>query len=343
MRERGLIQEASNLPQVGGVVRLMRHVLIGVLFIEGTGAILLSFKFCPEMGLGRGIWNAVFHSVSAFCNAGFDLMGRFEAFSSLTRYENDVYVNVIIMMLIIVGGVGFFVWEDIQTNKWRISKYKLHTKIVLVATACLILIPAVLFFIFERNASMADYNFGESVLASLFHSVTLRTAGFNTIDVSSITASTVLLSCMLMLIGGSPGSTAGGIKTTSFAVILLGTFAHIRRKKSITVFNRRLDDDVFRKATSTLFIYLMLVCVATMAICCIESTALDATLFEVFSAIGTVGVSTGITTAIGTASKLILVFLMFLGRIGGLSLVFALGSPTATVQSQMPVERISIG
>ena len=211
LKERGIIQEALNMPQIAGVVRLMRQVLFGTVFFELFGAIIFSIRFVPLMGIARGIYTAVFHSVSSFCNAGFDLFGRLNKGASLEYFNDDILINVATMALIIIGGIGFYVWDDIHRNGFHFKRYKLHSKMVISMTAALIIIPAVLFFFLERNHAYKDFSTSQAIMSASFQSVTLRTAGFSTVAPSKLTDSSSLLGCVLMLVGGSPGSTAGGI------------------------------------------------------------------------------------------------------------------------------------
>ncbi len=343
LKQRELLQEAVNASQVGGIVRLFKLMLQGTLVIELAGAILLSVKFIPMLGVGTGIYYSIFHSISAFCNGGFDLMGRYGQFSSLTTAADDVYFNIVIMLLIILGGLGFVVWEDLLENKFAFRKYKLQTKVVLVTSAILTIVPAVLFFFFEQRHSMAGFSTGESVLASFFQAVTLRTAGFNSIDQARLSDSSTVLCYILMLIGGSPGSTAGGIKTTTAAVLVLSMVSMMRNQKSVTIFNRRLDDDLLRRVMAIIFVYLTIAVAAIMAICMIEEIPVREVAFEVFSAVGTVGITMGVTQSLGTVSRIILVFLMYFGRIGGLSLALSFTKPYTTSPVQSPLEKIAVG
>lgn len=343
LKQRELLQEAVNANQLGGIVRLFKLILKGTFICEGVGAVLLAFRFIPMLGVGEGIFYSVFHSVSAFCNGGFDLMGRYSPFSSLTMFEKDTLVNIVIILLIVIGGLGFYVWDDVITCRFKFDRFKLHTKIVAVTTAILLIVPAVLIFFFERKYSMSDLNTGEAVQASLFQSVTLRTAGFNTVDQASLSDSSWLLSCILMVIGGSPGSTAGGIKTTTAAVVILSAVSMIRGRRSVTVFQRRLDDDLIVKVISILSVYMMISFAALMAICNLEHLSVKVVCFEVFSAVGTVGLSMGATPMLCPASKIILIFLMFFGRIGGLSLAMLFSRPYINSSLTYPVEKISVG
>lgn len=343
LRERELIKEAVNSLYLGGIVRLTRHIIIGTLLCEGVGAILLSMRFCPEMGLWRGIYYAVFHSVSAFCNAGFDLMGRYEQFSSLTRYSGDALVNIVIMSLIVIGGIGFFVWEDIINHKLSFRNYQLHTKIVLTITGVLIIVPALLFFLVERGGVLKDMNIIQSIVVSFFHSVTPRTAGFNTLDMASFSSSTKFLTMILMMIGGSSGSTAGGMKTTTFAVMIMSTMSVVRGRNFLRAYRRRLEENVLRRACAVFFTYLCAVVTAAFILSIFEDFTMEQLLFEVFSAIGTVGLTLGITPDLSIASKILVALLMYFGRVGVLSIALAFTRMPENVPVDYPCEKIMIG
>ena len=344
LKVRGLLQESMNLSQMGGAVRLARRILLGTLIMEGMGAILLSIRFIPEFGFGKGLLFGVFHSISAFCNAGFDLMGGSKgAYASFTAYSNDFLVNMVIMVLIVVGGIGFIVWDDIRKHKWHFKQYMLHTKLVLTVTVVLIFGGTLLFWIFERNNLMADMGVKETILTSMFSSVTARTAGFNTIDTAGLSNSSKLLTMVLMFIGGSPGSTAGGIKTTTVIVLLIYVFSNLRNERGSSVFNRSFEEDAIKKASNVMIIYLVLALVAIIAICHIEPLAMDDVMFEVFSAIGTVGMSTGITRDLSTLSRVIIILLMYCGRIGGLSFAMSFLEKKKTAPIRYPEEKVMIG
>lgn len=343
LKERELMQEAINTLQVGGIVRLMRMVLIGTFLTELTGAILLSVRFIPEMGAASGIWNAIFYAVSAFCNAGFDLAGRTAAFSSLTAYAGDVYVNIVIMLLIIIGGIGFLVWEDVLRFGVRFSKYRLHAKLAIVTSAILIFVGFASYFVFEYDKTLAGMGIGQKILCALFQSVTFRTAGFATVDLAGMSPSMTGIACVLMLIGGSPGSAAGGLKTTTAAVAVLGAISVIRRKKSITAFGRRVEEELLKKVCAIAAVYLTVAVVAVSLLCAAENVSLQESAVEVFSAVGTVGLSMGLTPGIGVFSRILLSVLMYFGRVGGLSLVFALAGEENTAPIAYPVEKISVG
>ncbi len=343
LRERRLLMESSGSPELKGVIRMIRKILYGTFITEAVGAVLLSIRFIPRMGVLRGIYNAVFHSVSAFCNAGFDLMGRFEAFSSLTLFYDDILVNLTICGLIIIGGVGFIVWNDIFTLRTKLSKYSLHSKVVIVTTGVLILLGTLLFYIFERKGVLADMPEYKRILVSFFQSVTARTAGFNTADLSAISHSAVVIFCMLMFIGGSPGSTAGGVKTTTFAVLVLSAVASARRSSSITVFKKRLEEKTARQASAVVVIYVLALSAAIMVMCAAEPFSLKEIVFEAVSAMGTVGVTMGITPELTVISKYIIILLMYAGRIGGLTLMLTLAEKRKQVAVKRPSEQVLIG
>ena len=280
LAERGLMKESIGTLQVGGIVRMLKHVLIGTAFLEGIGAILLSIRFIPQMGWATGIYYGIFHSVSAFCNAGFDLMGRFGPYSSLVPYQGDVLVNVVVMSLIVFGGLGFVVWEDLYVKRFRLSRMSLHAKAVLIFTAFLIISGAALFFFLERDNALAGMPLGTRIMASLFQSITPRTAGFNTVSMSGLTGGGKLLIMLLMAIGGSPGSTAGGMKTTTVLVLLLASFSFIRGREDVNYMDRRLDTNVARKAFSILTLYLAATILAILAVAAMQPFLLEDTAFE---------------------------------------------------------------
>lgn len=340
---RGTLQESVNIMQVGGIVRLAKKIMVGTLFFEGLGALILAFRFSETMSLGKAVYFGVFHAVSAFCNAGFDLMGEHGAYSSFTPYYNDWVVNLVIMSLIIIGGIGFFVWNDISANKLSFKKYRLHTKIVLISTFILVFGGAALLFFFEQNHTIEGMPFGDKVLCSLFGSVTARTAGFNTVDTAALTDSSKLLTSILMFIGGSPGSTAGGIKTTTFVVLLIYVNANLRKEAHCNIMGRRLDDGSIRKASAVLCINLFSVILAVLIIITVQPVPVMDAAFEVISAIGTVGMSTGITRDLVTVSKIVLIFLMYCGRIGSMTFALSLRGHKTEPPIKVPTEQIMIG
>lgn len=344
LRQRTLIQESVNTLQLGGVVRLVKKIFIGTMFFELFGAVLLSLHFIPKMGIAKGIYYSLFHSVSAFCNAGFDLMGFRGQYSSFTGEYDSLIINLVIMALICVGGLGFIVWDDLWKNKLNFKKYMLHTKIVLSVTAFLIIVGAVLFYIFERDNLFAGMSPKGVVLSSLFSSVTPRTAGFNTVDTASLSSSSKLLTVVLMFIGGSPGSTAGGVKTATAAVIIFYVWGSLRSDGDCNIFKRRVSDGTIKKAGVIICINLMLGLCGTIAICHLQSGApISDVLFEVYSAIGTVGMSTGITRELTDASRLIIALMMYCGRVGSMTFALAFTEKKSSAHVSLPEEKITVG
>lgn len=342
LAERGMLTESISAFQIGGIVRLIRRIAIGTAMFEGAGAVLLAFRFCPQMGFVTGVYYAIFHSISAFCNAGFDLMGCFAPYTSLIPYQNDALVNLTIAALIVIGGLGFVVWNDIMENRLHYRKYRIHTKIVLLATTALIIGGALLFYIMERDNTLVAMPPMSKFLASLFQSITPRTAGFNTVEVGELTESSVLLSMLLMLIGASPGSTGGGLKTTTVVVILLATVSYIRNTDDINIFHRRLESNILKRAYCTATIYIMLSITGTFLLVAVQGLPAMDSVFETLSAIGTVGLSTGITRQLDTLSRVAIILLMYSGRVGSLTLVMAVLTGKKP-RLRNPEEKIIIG
>lgn len=338
LMQRSTLQEAIAAPKVGGIVRLAKFIVKTALIIELAGALIMMPTFCRDFGL-RGVWMAVFHAVSAFCNAGFDLMGVRAPFSSLTSYAADPVINVTIMLLIVIGGIGFLTWDDIRTNKFHLKRYRMQSKVILSTTAVLIVLPAVYFFFLE----FSGLDMRERVLVSLFQSITPRTAGFNTVDFNVLSEAGRFIIILLMLIGGSSGSTAGGMKTNTVAVLFATAVSTFLHKEHAHFFDRRIDDDVVKNAVTILVLYIFLMVFGGITISIIESLPLLDCLFEAASAVGTVGLSIGVTAAAGTVSRLILIVLMFCGRVGGLTLVFAALSGAKKSIGRYPLEKITVG
>ena len=336
--QRSIMQDSISAPQVGGILHLTKFILRTSAAIELTGAALLSPVFCRDFGIARGLWYALFHSVSAFCNAGFDLMGVREKFSSLTSYGGNVYVSTVIMLLIIIGGIGFLTWDDIAEHKHHFKKYRLQSKIVLTATGILIFLPALLFFFTEYQDEPA----AERVMHALFQSVTARTAGFNSADLSQMHESGQSVMTVLMLIGGCSGSTAGGMKTSTVAVLLLAALSVFRRRNDVQCFRRRIPEEAVRSAGAILFMYVVLFLSTGIAISMIESLPLITCLFETGSALGTAGLTLGITTSLSLTSHIILMCLMFAGRVGGLTLIYA-AIASGNTPSKLPLEKVTVG
>lgn len=342
LKERSTMQDAISAPKVGGIVRFTGFILKGTFLVELTGAVLMAPWFIRDFGFLKGIWYAVFHSISAFCNAGFDLMGVREPFSSLTSYVGNPVINFTIMMLIVVGGLGFLTWEDIRTNKLCWRKYRMQSKVILTTTVLLIIIPAVIFYFCEFNGPQWQ-NHGTRILASLFQSVTPRTAGFNTVDLASMSEPGQLIMAILMLIGGSPGSTAGGMKTTTLAVILLSAWGVFCRKGDAQCYGRRISEETVRYAAVVMIMYLTLCVGGAIIISYVEGLPMLTCIYETASAIATVGLTLGVTPGLGPVSHIILILLMYCGRVGGLTLVYAAISGVKPHVSRLPQEKITVG
>ena len=339
LKQRSTMQEAISAPQVGGIVKFTGFILIMTLIFELLGAVLMSPIFCREFGLFKGFWYSLFHSVSAFCNAGFDLMGIKEPYSSLTYFATNPLIYFTILSLIVIGGIGFLTWEDIRTHKWNVKRYRMQSKVILATTAILIILPTIYFFFFEFQ----DMPLKKRIWESLFQSITPRTAGFNTADLTQISESGLAIMILLMLIGGSPGSTAGGMKTTTFAVMVSTAISVFRRREHTNFFGRRIEDDTIRNASTILMMYLTFFLAGGLMINSIEGLPLVTCLFETASAIGTVGLTLGITPQLGTVSQMILICLMYLGRVGGLTLIFAALSVDKKVLIKYPKEKMTVG
>lgn len=339
LKQRSTMQEAISAHKVGGIVRLTGFIIKMTIFFELLGAVIMAPTFCKEFGVLKGIWYAVFHSISAFCNAGFDLMGAKTPYSSLTYFVDNPVINFVIMSLIIIGGIGFMTWDDIKVNKYHVRKYRMQSKVILITTVLLISLPALYFFLFE----FGDKPMGERIWSSLFQSVTPRTAGFNTADLTLISETGTAITIMLMLIGGSPGSTAGGMKTTTLAVLFSTAISVFRRREHTHFFGRRVNDDTIRNAATILMMYVILFLTGGFLISRIESLPLLTCLYETASAIGTVGLTLGITPDLGIASQIILIVLMYIGRVGGLTLIFSALSGNQGNTARPPQEKITVG
>ena len=368
LRQRTILQESVASFSVGGIVRLIRLALIGTATIEGLGAAALAFRFVPMLGWAKGLWYSVFHAISAFCNAGFDLMGPVSgSFSSLECFVGDPLINLTVMTLILVAGLGFPVWQDLAQNRLCWKKLRLHTRAVLALTAFLVLVPAALFFITERNATMAGMTTGTRVWASLFSAVTPRTAGFDTVPTGELSPAGGMLTLLLMLtggnsgqnalsdvskavadflmlVGGSSGSTAGGAKTTTLLLVVLTAVSILRGEEDVHIFGRRIENDLLRRACSIVVVYLTLGAMATLAICAMQPEfTLQQVLIEVFSAIDTVGLTAGITRQLNTASRVLLILLMYAGRLGSMTFMILLTRRKPPAPVQYPTDKILVG
>lgn len=339
LMQRSTMQSSISAPRVGGIVKLTRFILKGTFFVEFAGMLLLLPVFCRDYGL-KGIWMSLFHSISAFCNGGFDILGtKDQLFSSLTGYAGNTLLNTTIMLLIVIGGIGFLTWDDVCVYKWHIKRYSTQSKVALSVSVLLIMLPAVFFFFCDFSGLPMK----ERILVSLFQSVTTRTAGFNTADYAGMSGVSKMLVIMLMLVGGSPGSTAGGMKTTTLAVLVLNAIATFYRKEDTEVYGRRLEAGVVKNAATILTLYLFLFLTGGMIISLAENLPLSDCLFEAASAVGTVGLTLGITSSLGGVSQVVLIVLMYLGRVGGLTLIYATVSGTKLSGARLPVDKITVG
>ncbi len=354
LKERTFMQEAVSAPNLSGMGKLTTTILIGTLIFEAVGAFVLCFRFVPDYGWGEGIWMAVFTAVSAFCNAGFDLMGdKTGEFSSLTSYSGDPIVCLTVPLLIIIGGLGFFVWKDIKDNRFRFRKYELHTKLVLIMTAILVVLPTIVIMIAEN-----ELPWKERIFSSFFTAVTPRTAGFNVLPLSgaeSVHSVTLLLTIILMFIGGSSGSTAGGVKTNTVAVLGLSLISLVRGKRSVECFGRRLDDSNVKNAAQFMTVFLLLIVLGAVLLCMFEQSnhlwpddpdkvgiSVTESVFEVVSALATVGLTTGVTPQLTLGSQIVLCVLMFLGRAGCMTVMLSWKTPSAPA-AELPLEKVRIG
>ncbi|MGN1081612.1 MAG: TrkH family potassium uptake protein [Acutalibacteraceae bacterium] len=343
--QRKVLMQSAGSMQLDGIQTMIKHIFAGTGIFELLGAAALSVRFIPLFGVPKGIYYSVFHSVSAFCNAGFDLMGKnYGKFSSFTAFADDRLVCTVLMCLIVIGGIGFLVWGDILRHGVHLKAYSVHSKVALSMTAVLILSGWILFAVFEWNHSLSSFSSSsDKLFAALFQSVTTRTAGFNTVDQSELSQSGSVVSMLFMLIGGCPGSTAGGIKTTTFAVVLLNMLAIAKRSNDVVIFKRSLDNRLVRQSCSVFNVYISLIVISSVLIMAFENGNMRDVFFETISAIGTVGLSTGITPSLSAASHIILAFMMYLGRIGGFSLILLLERDHTVAGIKRPAAKILIG
>ena len=339
LMQRSTMQDAISAPNVGGIVRLTRFILRGTFVMELLGVAAMLPVFCRDYGW-HGVWMAVFHSVSAFCNAGFDILGtETNLYPSLTGYAGSPIINITIMLLIVTGGIGFLTWDDVCVNKWHFRRYRMQSKVILVTTGLLILLPAIFFFLVDFSALPGE----KRLLASFFQSVTPRTAGFNTVNLSAMSGASQGLMILLMLVGGSPGSTAGGMKTTTLAVLLANAAATFRQRESAQFFGRRIDCSAVKTAATILTMYVTLFFCGAIFISVYENLPLSSCLYETASAVGTVGLTLGITPRLHIPSQAVLILLMYLGRVGGLTLIYAALSSKKVGNAKLPQEKITIG
>lgn len=338
--DRIILKESISFFSIGGIIKLARRILYIVLIFEGTGALILSIVFLKDFDFPKSLFYGIFHSISAFCNAGFDLIGGFRSF---TPYRGNIILNITVILLIVFGGIGFGVISEL-IDLPKSKKLSTHAKLVLATTIILIILGATLFYLFEISnpRTLKFYSTKERILSSIFHSITPRTAGFNTVNVSYLNLPTLLLTIFLMFVGASPGGTGGGIKTSTFALILLNIRSWIKGREGVTIFGRCVETLSIKKSFLVFTTAIFLVSLSTFLLSITEKFGLVQILFEVVSAFGTVGLSTGITPELSTIGKFIIIFTMFTGRVGILSFL----TSVIVKKSQrvyLPEDKVMIG
>ena len=339
LRDRATLQSALSAPQIGGIVKLTSFIFKGTIIIEMIGALLMFPSFMKDFGVTKGIYYSIFHSISAFCNAGFDLMGDVSEFSSLTKYQSDVMINISIMLLILIGGLGFLIWKDMINYKFDMKRYSTQTKMVLVMSVVLVIFPSVLFFFTE----FSSLEIKTRILSSVFQAVTPRTAGFNTIDYTKFSDNGIAMTIILMLIGGGSGSTAGGIKMSTVFILVATMCSVLKQDKEVAVFKKRIEPDIIKNAVAVFVLDIVLFVAGSMIISGIEGFSLKETMFECASAVATVGLTLGITPHLGIISKILLICMMYIGRVGGITLIFAAVNPKNNGNARYPKEQVAVG
>lgn len=337
--QRNTLANSISISSQGGIMKILLFLLKWTGLIELFFAAILATQFIPEFGFRKGLWYSIFHSVSAFCNAGFDLMGVKTPFSSLTDYVANPVVNISIMSLILLGGLGFLTWHDIAKKKWNIHHYRLQSKLILITSIIIILAPALFYFFIE----FWEMPLAQRILASLFTAITPRTAGFNTVDFNKFSDSGIFLQTLLMLIGASPGSTGGGMKITTMAVLILTSLAIFKNSSRTEAFGRTISGETIRNSTTIAFMYIALCIVSGMYISLHEKLPLLTTCFESASAIATVGLTLGITPNLSPTSHILLIALMYMGRVGGLSLIYAVFPNANPDKGRLVEENVIVG
>ena len=341
--QKTLISESVGALKYVGMNKLMKHMILGTFVIETLGALIIAARMSQSLPLLKAIWYGIFHSISAFCNAGFDLMGYYASGSSLITKNSDPIILITIMILIASGGIGFIVWNDVLEHRFEFKKYALHSKIMLSFTAVLIFFGAALFFLLEYKYSFADMTMGDKVLNAFFASVTARTAGFASVDYTEVSSGGRVLTMILMLIGAGPGSTGGGMKITVFAVIIMGIQANILNYHDYSIFKRTIPDPIKMRALSSAAAYVILMLTGTFVLVALNPLlSIDSLMFEAVSAIGTVGLSLNLTPGLNSASKIVLIILMYAGRVGSLSVAMAIARKKLIPKISYPQEKITV-
>lgn len=343
---KSVVMQDTNSGKLNGITKMVKRIVIGTGIFELAGALVLMIRFIPDFGAANGIYFSVWHSVSAFCNAGFDVMGTpGNEFISLCNYAADPLVVITLCLLILIGGMGFCVWSDIVDCKFNFKKFQLNTKVVIIANTAILVLGTVLFLLFELSNSAFDgYGGGGKFLIALFNATTPRTAGFTTVDLNVLSDSSYLLMIIFMFVGGNSGSTAGGIKVSTLTVIIMGMITVFRGKKDINIGKKRIESSLLSQALAIFAACLMLIMISSLIICAVEPNAgFKAVAFEVVSALSTTGLSLSLTPTLGAVSKIILILLMFTGRVGILTLALALGEKKSAAEIRMPVDTLFIG
>jgi trk system potassium uptake protein TrkH len=344
LKQRFTMRESVGGMSGGGIVKMTRFILKGTIIMELAGTAVLCFFFIPRCGIARGIFFALFHSVSGFCTAGMDLMGYFEPGSSLMTAADNVLLNVTLIILLTIGGIGYITWNDIVTHKHHFKKYRLQSKLVIVITVIFYVIGIALMFLLEWDNTLSDFDgVGSKFLVSSMLVTSGRDAGFAPLAVNMLRPATLLMIIVFMFVGGAPGSTACGIKTTTFSVMILTIVSVFRKRRSVEVFGRRIDDATVRNACCVTTLYLAVVIVSTVIISAIEDMELTPVVFEIVSAISSCGLSMGITTQLSDISEGLITLIMFFGRIGGLSFIVSLSNNNIQAKAQLPEEKIMVG
>lgn len=339
--ERELLKEERNLENNGGILWFLKKIILTVVIIEGTGALFLALRFAQDMEIKKAVYYGIFHSVSAFCNAGFSLFS-----TNLEKYAGSFVVTMTTAYLIIIGGIGFTVIDSILfATRKKVKRFDLTSKVAILVSMILVILGTVLFLILEYNnrGTIGEMSFFKKILASFFQSVTTRTAGFNSVPFGNLTEGSVFLFCILMFIGASPGSTGGGIKTTTFGVIIFYVISVVKKRESVVIFNRRIGWEVLNRAIVVLILALLYVGIITLIIVSIDEFTLEQTIFEVVSAFATTGLSLGITPELGTISRILIICTMLLGRLGPMTFALALGGSNKVDKIQFPKENILVG
>ena len=341
--KRRILVESMGLLKFSGIAKLVKRILCVTFVYEALGALLLSFSFVPRFGFAQGVYFAIFHSISAFCNAGFDLIGAGSA-QSLSSFSTQPFVAVVIGALIVVGGLGFLVWDDLITHRLNFKKYSLHTKLVLTTSAVLVVFGWFAFFLFEYNSSLSGFGLRDKIFVSLFHSISPRTAGFYMVQLTDMSSGGKILTMILMFVGGSSGSTAGGIKTTTLVILLLNFLRTPRATKGVFVFKRKIDDNAIKQASALVTVYFVLLISGMMLLSFAEKVSLGSIVFEVLSALSTAGMSFDNTTmTISLFSRFVIILLMLIGRVGCVAFVFGMMGKKNNPLIDRLCEKVQIG